>query len=160
MKSYRLPISLTAFLAAVVLVYRDSVLGGVLGSFEVLTAKGAFALIVASGLDAVRTGTVIGQPGGFAYEIYYRCTGILPVAALSVLVVASPGRWPPKLWGLALGVPLVLAVNLIRLAHLFQVGVQYPELFHAAHRYVWESAMMAVVLAFWLGWSLRNVEGR
>ncbi len=164
MKRYRLPLSMAVFTAGVLLVYRDSVLGEVLGGLEALTAKAAFALILASGVEAVRDGTVISQPGGFAYQIYYRCTGILPAAALSVFILASPGRWKPKLWGLAFGVPLVFGANLIRLAHLFHVGVGAPQLFHLAHRYLWESAMMGLVLAFWLCWTVagrsRVVEGR
>lgn len=150
----RLPLALAVFTAAVLLVYRDSVLGEVLLGLEGLTARAAHSLIVATGVDAVRHGTIIAESGGFAYEIYYRCTGILPACLLSVFILASPGRFRLKLLGLLLGVPLVFALNLIRLTHLFHVGVNSPHLFHLSHRYLWESAMMGLVLAFWLLWTL------
>lgn len=148
----RFLISLAVFAGAVCLLYRDGVVGTALDPLETYTAKTTLAILAGLGMEAVREGTVIAQPGGFAYEIYYRCTGILPVAALCWLVLAWKASWRQKLFGVTLFVPFLFGLNFLRLVHLFHVGVSSPQYFELAHRYLWESAMMAAVLVSWLGW--------
>jgi hypothetical protein len=57
-------------------------------------------------------------------------------------------------------VPLVLGVNLLRLAHLFVLGVNAPRLFTLAHTVLWEVAIVVITGAMWLGWSRWALQRR
>ncbi|MGH7614903.1 MAG: hypothetical protein ACREMW_12790 [Gemmatimonadales bacterium] len=105
------------------------------------------------GIAAERAGTVLFVPGGFAYDITIGCTGLLPAAVLTVAILASPGTWTAKRRGLALGVTLVLAVNLLRLVHLFYLGIHAPRHFGLAHSLLWEGTMVLFTFVTWLAWT-------
>ena len=148
----RLALALVAFAGLTVLVYRQAVLGPLLGGLCEWTAGAAALALGWLGIDAVREATVVYQPGGFAYEIYYRCTGFLPAAFLTTVILASPVGGRRKLIGLALGIPLLGVLNLVRLVHLFVLGASRPELFDLAHGVVWEVAMVLAVFGLWWVW--------
>lgn len=105
------------------------------------------------GIAARRAGTLLYVPGGFAYDVNIGCTGLLPAAVLAVAILASPGTTAAKQRGLLVGVPLVLAVNLLRLVHLFYIGVHAPGHFALAHSLLWEVALVLFTFATWLAWS-------
>ena len=122
-----------------------------------LTAKGLTVLAV----NHLQHGTVIFQLDGFAYEIYYRCIGCVPVIVLMTGVFVWPAKLLHKIVGLSIGIPLLLALNIARLLHLFTVGVNHPEYFWLAHRVLWEAAMLvttALTWAYWLKWSNRRTR--
>jgi exosortase/archaeosortase family protein len=144
-----------ATLAIVALVawlgYRDEYLGPVLVPLRQLTAQAAVALVQSIGLDAVRVGTVLQHPGGFAYEISRGCMGVIPALILTAGVLAWPGQGSRQAIALLVAVPLLLGLNLIRLGHLFYLGVHRPEVFRFAHEVAREGALVAVVFLLWLG---------
>lgn len=135
------------------LTYPEEALGSFLNPLTMLTARMTLALLHWSGMEATRVATVISHPGGFAYEIYYRCTGFLPVAFLTVSILAYPGSLRRKIVGLAVGVPILIALNLTRLVHLFYLGVRKPDTFEFAHAVLWEGSLIVALLALWLGWT-------
>src|SRR3989304_7051842 len=121
------------FVDVILLPYREDVLGSLLGPLTTLTAQVTLALLHWLGMEAARVGTLISHPHGFAYEIYYRCTGFFPVAVLTVSILASPGTLRRKCIWLALGVPVLIALNLVRLVPLFFIGGFNPPPFVFAH---------------------------
>jgi exosortase H (IPTLxxWG-CTERM-specific) len=144
---------MAGFVLVAVLGYRDEYLGPVLVPLRAATAEMALTLIRSIGLDAVRNGTVISHTAGFAYEISRGCTGVIPALLLAVGVLAWPGAGSRKLLAVVLGIPLLLELNLIRLVHLFYLGVRRPELFGVAHEVIWEAVMVLAVFALWLGFT-------
>ena len=112
------------------------------------------AMVQLLGIDAARAGGILYVSGGFGYEITAGCTGLVAGTALSIAIVASPGTrgGAAKAWGVLLGVPLVLAVNLVRLAHLFYIGVHAPQRFALAHSVLWEGAVVLITFTTWLAW--------
>lgn len=106
-----------------------------------------------TGIDTLRHGAFLYAPGAFAYEIGIGCTGLLPAAVVATVILASPGTPASKGWGLAVGVPLVLLVNVVRLAHLFYLGMHSPAQYEQAHLIWWEGVLVAVAFAVWLVWS-------
>ncbi|HEY7683667.1 MAG TPA: exosortase H [Gemmatimonadales bacterium] len=149
----RFILTLAGFALVAVLGYRDEYLGPVLVPLRTLTADLTLTLIRALGLDAVRHGTVISHSAGFAYQISRGCTGVIPALLLAVGVLAWPGVGRRKLFAVALGVPLVLGLNQVRLVHLFYMGVRRPELFGFAHEVLWETVMVSAVFGLWLGFT-------
>jgi exosortase/archaeosortase family protein len=118
-----------------------------------LVASLVQAMLHPLGIEAVRAGGTLYVPGVFGYEITVGCTGLVAGAVLTVAIVASPGARAAKTWGLLVGVPLVLAVNLLRLAHLFYIGIHAPWRFALAHSVVWEGAVVLVTFGVWLAWT-------
>lgn len=127
-----------------------------------LVASVTQAVLHGIGIAAERAGTVLFVPGGFAYDITIGCTGLLPAAVLAVAILASPGTWGVKRRGLVVGVPLLLTVNLLRLVHLFYLGIHAPGLFVLAHTLLWEGTMVLftfVTWALWARWADRREVG-
>lgn len=102
------------------------------------------------GIDTLRHGAFVYAPGAFAYDVGIGCTGLLPAGAVATAILASPGTTASRAWGLAVGVPVVLFVNLLRLAHLFYLGMREPWGYDDAHGLWWPAALMAVAFAVWL----------
>ncbi len=149
----RFAATLAAFAVVVFFTYREEVLGAALAPLTAWTAQATVSVLELFEADVARQATILRHPGGFAYEIYFRCTGILPVASLGVAIVAFPaGSWRRKLIGLALGAPLIVAINLLRLVHLFELGVARPELFSFAHSVLWEAGIVLAVVGVWAAW--------
>jgi exosortase/archaeosortase family protein len=118
-----------------------------------LVASLVQALLHPLGIDAARAGGSLYVPGAFGYEITVGCTGVVAGAVLIVAILASPGARAAKAWGLLLGVPLVLAVNLLRLVHLFYIGMHAPGRFALAHSILWEGAVVLITFTTWLAWT-------
>jgi len=136
----------------VFLVYRDEVLGSFLAPLAEWTASIICTLMHQIGIDALRDGAVLTHSGGFAYEIAYTCTGILPAVTFIACVFAYPGTLGNKWVGVAIGVPALLAVNYLRLINLFYIGVSFPSAFGLAHEVLWEGLLAISFIALWLGW--------
>ncbi len=138
--------------AVVLATYREELAGRALAALVGFTATAVAACLELVGIPTVRHGGVLVCPAGFSYEIYFRCTGYLPSALLAIGMVTTQAPTGRKLVGLVLGVPAVLTVNLLRLVHLFLVGVARPDLFDLAHDVLWEGAIVFAVLALLWGW--------
>lgn len=151
-KNIRFAVIMTGFALVLLLMYREAVLGGILSPLTNATARTTLWLLHMCGIEAARTATMIYHPDGFAYEIYYRCTGFLPAALLTASIFAYPGHCRSKFWGWLLGVAVLLSVNLLRLVCLFYVGVTAPGAFDFAHSVLGNSLMVIAPLAVWLAW--------
>ena len=151
-QKFRFALIMAGFALALVFTYREDVLGAILSPLVQYTAQITLVLLHVCGMEAARAATLIYHPDGFAYEIYYRCTGFLPVAILFVSIFAYPGPLRSKFFGLAVGVPVLLALNLFRLVYLFYVGVYMPATFDFAHLVIGESLMILATLGLWLAW--------
>jgi len=136
----------------VFLVYRDEVLGSFLAPFAEWTASIICTLMHQIGMDALRDGAILIHPDGFAYEIAYTCTGVLPAVTFIACVFAYPGTLLNKWVGVTFGVPALLAVNYLRLINLFYIGVSFPQAFGLAHEVLWEGLLAISFIALWLGW--------
>lgn len=109
---------------------------------------GALWLLGAGGQTA---GTVVTSKI-FSAEIITECTAVFPIMIFLAAVIAYPSGWRKKLWGIALGVPAILFVNLIRLVSLFYIGYWFPSVFETAHLLVWQSLIIFFAVLFWLVW--------
>ena len=111
---------------------------------------GACARIL--GIEATVEGNLIRLPSR-SLSIDPGCTAIPLLAIYIALVLAYPVRWSMRLLAIAVGTPLLLAVNIVRL-----VGVAWAsELlagrsFYMVHDYLFEVGMVFVALMMWAVW--------
>jgi exosortase/archaeosortase family protein len=138
--------------AVVFFVYRDEVLASLLAPLAEATALITSKLISQFGIETLRQGSVLIHPDGFAYEIAYTCTGLLPVVTFIVCVLAYSGTLRNKWRGIVIGVPVLLIVNYLRLAHLFYIGVYFPSAFRLAHEVIWEGLLAVSFIGLWCSW--------
>ncbi len=145
-------VTMIAFGGVVFCTYQDEIMGPLLSGFTSFTAHVVFMVLHSLDPTVAQEGTVIYQPNGFAYEIYFSCTGILPVTFVGVSMLAYPVSLKHKLLGLAISVPLLLAINFTRLIHLFWVGITRPDVFEFVHNVLWEGSIVLATLVIWLVW--------
>lgn len=91
-------------------------------------------------------------------EVVDACDGVIPSCIFLAAVLAVPGHWRAKLWGCLLGVPAILAINLVRIVSLVLLGAWRPDLFEKVHIYVGQALVIASSLALWLSWAERFVR--
>jgi exosortase/archaeosortase family protein len=132
--------------------YRSPALIAALEPLDLATARLTAGVLSGLGVAVERTGPVLSHPGGFSYEIYYRCTGLVVAALMAAGIAALPGRSRAKAVGIAIGALLVAGVNLARLVGLFVIGVEAPWAFDFAHRVAGEALMLGTIFAVWIGW--------
>jgi exosortase H (IPTLxxWG-CTERM-specific) len=137
--------------------YRDAIVGPLVRPLEALAAGATAGLVHVLGVEAIRLGTVVYHPGGFAFQVSRGCLGLVPLALLATGIVAYPAPGRKKLWGLLAGLPALAALNLLRLTQLFVTGVRWPGAFDVAHEVVWQVIVVLATLGIWLGW-VRRVD--
>jgi exosortase/archaeosortase family protein len=87
--------------------------------------------------------------------INHECTGIFVYMLFVAFVLAYPAPWVGRLSGLAIGIPLIFAVNVFRLATLARVVEMYPRAFFYLHEYVWQGIFTVLVLVGAIAWAER-----
>lgn len=90
----------------------------------------------------------------FRFSVVPDC-GALPSMAIFVsAMLAFPTRWWKRLVGIAAGLPLLYAINVVRLVCLGLIGAydETQEIFDFAHHYVWQGIYIVFVVAIWMVW--------
>ncbi len=96
----------------------------------------------------------------FTLEVQRGCDAIEPSALYAAAVVAMPAPWRHKLLGLALGVPALLAFNMVRIVSLYYTGVYFPDAFEILHVDVWQPLFILIALLVWIAWTLWSLKRR
>ena len=118
----------------------------------VLVASQVKLILVWLGVPVSQYAAALYIPGGFGYVVVIGCTGVVPAAVLAIAVLASPATAAARALGLVVTVPVVLLLNLLRLLHLFYLGVNDPQTFGLAHEVLWECALVASTVGIWFVW--------
>jgi exosortase/archaeosortase family protein len=87
------------------------------------------------------------------------CDGLEPTALFAAAVLAFSAPILLKLPALAIGIPLLVVLNLLRIVSLYLVGVYHPALFHTIHIDVWQALFILVGSVFfglWILWATRS----
>jgi len=87
--------------------------------------------------------------------IDHECTGIFVYMLFIAFVLAYPAPWVGRLSGPAIGIPLIFAVNVLRLATLARVVEIYPQAYFYLHEYVWQGIFTVFVLVGAIAWAER-----
>lgn len=113
-----------------------------------------YALLNAAGMGPSINGLLISIPiknGSWGAFINWDCTAWKSMLAFFALVMATDFK--NKLKGLALFIPLIFLVNILRIFFMFWFVRTFDVAnFALVHAIVWSWGMIFVVLAFWLIW--------
>lgn len=88
-------------------------------------------------------------------NVNHECTGIFVFVLFASFVLAYPTSWKARAGGLLAGLPLLFAINVIRLATLARIVEVYPDAFFYFHEYVWQGFFMVIVLVGAITWAER-----
>jgi archaeosortase B (VPXXXP-CTERM-specific) len=97
--------------------------------------------------------------GSTGLTIIAECTAYTAMALFFSVVAAYPSPITKKLLGLAIGIPLILAFNMLRLVIMAVVLAYKPQYFEFAHLYFWQVALIVFVVAIVIVW-IEKVVGR
>ena len=80
-----------------------------------------------------------------------------------VLPIGNSDPEPPthlrdKGIGILLGLPILYALNVLRILVLLVAGSQFPESFEFMHIYFWQATLVLMVSAVWLLWIFTIVQ--
>jgi archaeosortase B (VPXXXP-CTERM-specific) len=103
------------------------------------------------GIDAGHTGTTV-HVGAAGMEIVSECSAIYVLILFSAAVIAFPTTWRARLRGLAVGIPVLLVVNVVRLVTIGAVIQHKPALLPLFHEYLWQVLFVLVVAGLYLFW--------
>lgn len=113
-------------------------------------------LLALLGFDDVRVNGLHLGSSRFGVQVAQGCDGLEPLALFLAALLAFPGTLLLKLPALLLGVPALVALNLLRIASLYLVGLHYPRLFYTVHTDVWQALYVVAALGcfgVWLAWA-------
>ncbi|HYV84819.1 MAG TPA: archaeosortase/exosortase family protein [Patescibacteria group bacterium] len=88
------------------------------------------------------------------------CDGVQPASIFLCAVLAYPSRWTDKAWGIAIGVPVVMLINLVRVTTVVACGAYWPDLFERVHLYGWQALVIVLTIAVWVLWAELVVRPR
>lgn len=120
-------------------------------------ASAAASLLTLIGIPAHSNGDSIAN-ATFSISVKQGCDSLEALAIFVCGVIAFPSKLNVKLYGLLIGSFIILFMNLIRLVHLFWIGLNHIELFDLFHLEIWQGFFIILSIALWLLWVLRAVK--
>lgn len=115
------------------------------------TAEMTSFLLGAIGLKPTVQGVMV-SAGGFAIKVITECSAIFAAALFLSFVLAYPATIRQKAVGLLFGIPVLFAVNMVRLVVIFLVGMRFRSLFDYVHVYIGQILMILLVLLVSMLW--------
>lgn len=131
---------------------------GLIQPYTRLLAKLVTGFINLFGAGATVDGALVSSPR-FAINIAMGCDGVEASSLFLAGVLAFPTSWRARWIGLALGIPLIHAINLARLVALYYAGVYLPSVVEELHVYVAQTIVILLSTALLIIWLERFAAG-
>jgi exosortase family protein XrtF len=80
------------------------------------------------------------------------CNGLELFALFTGFVIAFPGNWKHKLWFIPSGVLFIHVLNVLRVASLTLIQLNYPKYLQFNHKYTFTVIVYAVTFSLWMIW--------
>ncbi|HEX3772606.1 MAG TPA: archaeosortase/exosortase family protein [Polyangiaceae bacterium] len=97
------------------------------------------------------TGTAIA--GRASLNIVKSCDAMDVYALLAAAILASPARWPRRLFALAIAFGALLLVNVVRIVSLYYVSLHWLSRFELVHETLWPAVIVCVAAASFWTWA-------
>ena len=122
-----------------------------------LTAGALSLLLNIFGINSTHDSTAV-MASGFSVNIIDECTGIYEILVYTACVLAYPTSTNKKLAGIAMGTPLLLTINMVRLLFLVFIGIWHADLFDFFHYIIWQITLIVFVALVLLLWIFKVVK--
>ena len=119
--------------------------------FTLVQTQVAGGLLNLVGQSVTAAGNLLIGPT-FSCEVETGCNGMSAVVLLLAGLLSFPAPWRHRLAGLAVLLPAVILVNILRIAGLYWVGEHASQWFGPAHVYVGQVLVITVTAGLWWGW--------
>lgn len=110
------------------------------------------ALLNAAGAEVRADDTYLRGPNA-VLDVKDGCNGVIAMILFLGAVVAHAAPPLMKLLGLAIGIPLIGIVNLVRLVTLYGVAVLAPARLEFFHVFFWQTLIIIFVAVLWYIWA-------
>ena len=122
-----------------------------------LCASTAGRMLTGLGVAVAVQGTELSLDGAI-FKVSPACSGLQPLAMLSIAILAFPSSWPAKLPGLLVAVLGLGLLNLVRIVSLCVIGARWADSFELFHLYLWPMALILCSIGLWTLWARRMVR--
>ncbi len=112
-----------------------------------------------AGQETLVTGGDTVSSAWFAVTVLPECAAGELMAFFGAAVLAFPARLGCKAAGIAMGLPAIALLNLVRIVSVFLIGASWPGWFPLAHEVLWPALLAAgalVLLLEWIRWQARR----
>lgn len=117
-------------------------------------ASQAAWLLKTAGMKVSASGSFI-SGNGFAVDIKYGCNAVYEMLVFAAATAAYPLKIEDRCTGVILGMAVIYAMNLLRVAALFLTGVFSPFLFGIVHEHVAQALFILLMVVLWVLWASR-----
>jgi exosortase family protein XrtF len=95
-------------------------------------------------------------------NVFEGCNGVNVMIVYVSFLVAFSGTWKKFLYFLLAGAAIIYVMNLVRVALLFEVALNFPNQLYFFHKFLFTGIIYAVVFVIWYFWikSVRKNEHR
>jgi exosortase/archaeosortase family protein len=114
----------------------------------------AYARVAGTVLGVLEPGITITDRtilGRFSLVIVKSCDGMEPNILLLAAVLAFPAAWSKRAVAAAIGLPVLIAVNIIRICTLYFIGIHLPAWFEFVHLELWPLLFIAIAAFTFVG---------
>lgn len=115
------------------------------------TADVVTLLLNLLGIKAVCSGVTVTLPHG-QWEVALECTSLSALIVFLSFIIAYPSSVRSKIVGNLVGLPLLMAANILRLVLLGWATAHLPRIAHYLHDYVWQIGFLILVAFLWIVW--------
>jgi exosortase/archaeosortase family protein len=92
---------------------------------------------------------------GVMLDVKDGCNGVIAMILFTGAVVAHEATPIAKLIGLAIGIPVIWVVNLLRIVSLYVVEMIVPSMLEFFHIYFFQTLIIICVAFLWYAWAMR-----
>ncbi len=129
----------------------EGVRNGLIKPYTGILAKAVAGIVNLFGAGATAEGTIV-QASNFSLNIAMGCDGVEAACLFLAGVLAFPTSWRAKLIGLAIGIPAIQLINILRLVALYYAGVYFPSVVEEIHVYVAQTVVIILSTALLILW--------
>jgi exosortase/archaeosortase family protein len=124
---------------------------GALQSLSLATAAVTNTLAQLTGVPSTLNGIDVVLPERIL-RVSLECTGAYVFVAYAALVLAQPVRWSVRAVGLLVGLPVLVALNILRLVVVAHIAYRAPVNFDLLHDFLFQGLMILSALLVWMAW--------